>query len=114
LNGEGFLNMRLTREETRDVIGIDPVRHVFEECIASRPCVMTRHEDNEFVCPTHGTLFLPALLRSSPLWKRILEGLRLFGVAEDDLSAVTSFRLDMVQRPRFTAQLTRPTAAHPG
>lgn len=114
LNGEGFLNMRLTREEARDVIGIDPVRHVFEECIAARPCVMSRHEDNEFVCPTHGTLFLPALLRGSPLWKRILEGLRLFGVAEDDLSAVTSFRLDMVQRPRFTAQLTRPTATSPG
>ncbi|POX62827.1 FHA domain-containing protein [Streptomyces sp. Ru62] len=114
LRGEGFLNMRLTREEARSVIGIDPVRQVFEECIAARPCVMSRHEDNEFVCPTHGTLFLPALLRSSPLWKRILEGLRLFGVAEEDLSAITSFRLDMVQRPRFTAQLTRPTADRPG
>ncbi|GAA0349672.1 FHA domain-containing protein [Actinoallomurus spadix] len=114
LRGEGFLNMRLTREEARNVIGIDPVRQVFEECIAARPCVMSRHEDNEFVCPTHGTLFLPALMRSSPLWKRIQEGLRLFAVAEDDLSAITSFRLDMVQRPRFTAQLTRPAADRPG
>ncbi|WP_030229405.1 FHA domain-containing protein, partial [Streptomyces sp. NRRL WC-3626] len=114
LRGEGFLNMRLTREEARNVIGIDPVRQVFEECIAARPCVMSRHEDNEFVCPTHGTLFLPALLRGSPLWKRIQEGLRLFAVPEDDLSAITSFRLDMVQRPRFTAQLTRPTADRPG
>ncbi|CAL9647911.1 FHA domain-containing protein [Streptomyces sp. enrichment culture] len=114
LRGEGFLNMRLTREEARNVIGIDPVRQVFEECIAARPCVMSRQDDNEFVCPTHGTLFLPALLRSSPLWKRIQEGLRLFGVAEDDLSAITSFRLDMVQRPRFTAQLTRPTGDRPG
>ncbi|MFD6497823.1 FHA domain-containing protein [Streptomyces sp. NPDC060188] len=114
LRGEGFLNMRLTREEARNVIGIDPVRQVFEECIAARPCVMSRHEDNEFVCPTHGTLFLPALLRGSPLWKRILEGLRLFDVPEEDLSAITSFRLDMVQRPRFTAQLTRPTAEGPG
>ncbi|MFJ6392265.1 FHA domain-containing protein [Streptomyces sp. NPDC091972] len=114
LRGEGFLNMRLTREEARNVIGIDPVRQVFEECIAARPCLMSRHEDNEFACPTHGTLFLPALLRSSPLWKRILEGLRLFDVPEQDLSAITSFRLDMVQRPRFTAQLTRPTADRPG
>ncbi|MFE7747486.1 FHA domain-containing protein [Streptomyces sp. NPDC057428] len=114
LRGEGFLNMRLTREEARNVIGIDPVRQVFEECIAARPCVMSRQEENEFVCPTHGTLFLPALLRGSPLWKRIQEGLRLFGVAEDDLSAVTSFRLDMVQRPRFTAQLVRPTGDRPG
>ncbi|GGK27805.1 hypothetical protein GCM10011583_69770 [Streptomyces camponoticapitis] len=114
LRGEGFLNMRLTREEAGNVVGIDPVRQVFEECIAARPCVMSRHTDNEFVCPTHGTLFLPALLRSSPLWKRIQEGLKLFGVAEDDLSAITSFRLDMVQRPRFTAELTRSTATSPG
>ncbi|MER7760675.1 FHA domain-containing protein [Streptomyces sp. NPDC097619] len=115
LRGEGFLNMRLTREETRNVIGIDPVRQVFEECIASRPCLMTRQEeDTEFRCPTHGTLFLPALLRGSPLWKEIRQGLALFGVAEEDLTAVTSFRLDMVQRPRFTAQLHRPTAGTPG
>ncbi|MFJ5260264.1 FHA domain-containing protein [Streptomyces sp. NPDC088387] len=115
LRGEGFLNMRLTREEAKSVIGIDPVRQVFEECVAARPCLMTREEDgNEFRCPTHGTLFLPALLRSSPLWKEILQGLNLFGVPEADLSAITSFRLDMVQRPRFTAQLTPPTATAPG
>ncbi|MCF3961602.1 FHA domain-containing protein [Streptomyces fuscigenes] len=114
LRGEGFLNMRLTRDEIRNVVGIDPVRQVFEECIASRPCVMARDGENEFVCPTHGTLFLPALLRSSPLWKQIQEGLRLFGVPEDDLTAITSFRLDMVQRPRFTAQLRRPTSTAPG
>ncbi|GHJ37350.1 FHA domain-containing protein [Streptomyces sp. TS71-3] len=115
LRGEGFLNMRLTREEARNVIGIDPVRQVFEQCIASRPCLMTRdEEENEFRCPTHGTLFLPALLQSSPLWKRIRQGLKLFGVAEPDLTAVTSFRLDMVQRPRFTAQLSRPTPTSPG
>ncbi|GGM21471.1 hypothetical protein GCM10010129_77190 [Streptomyces fumigatiscleroticus] len=114
LRGEGFLNMRLTRDEAKNVIGIDPVRQVFEECIAARPCVMSRHDDNEFVCPTHGTLFLPALLRNSPLWRRIREGLRLYGVAEDDFSAITSFRLDMVQRPRFTAQLSRHTATTPG
>ncbi|MER5224467.1 FHA domain-containing protein [Streptomyces flaveus] len=114
LRGEGFLNMRLTREEAKNVVGIDPVRQVFEECIAARPCVMSREEDNEFRCPSHGTLFLPALLRSSPLWKRIREGLKLYGMTEDDLTAVTSFRLDMVQRPRFTAQLTRPSPTSPG
>ncbi|MFE2146914.1 FHA domain-containing protein [Streptomyces sp. NPDC059456] len=114
LRGEGFLNMRLTREEAGNVIGIDPVRQVFEECIAARPCLMSREEDNEFRCPTHGTLFLPALLRSSPLWKEIRQGLSLFGVDEEDLSAITSFRLDMVQRPRFTAQLSRPTPTTPG
>lgn len=105
LRGEGFLNMRLTDEEAKEVVGIDPVRQVFEECIASRPCVMNRSEDGDFLCDTHSTLFLPALLKGSALWKRAKEGLALFAVPESDLSAVTAFRLDMVQRPRFTARL---------
>ncbi len=41
-------------------------------------------------------------------------GAELFGVAEENLTAVTCFRLDMVQRPRFTAQLFAPTATTPG
>ncbi|MCK2220296.1 FHA domain-containing protein [Actinomadura sp. ATCC 31491] len=114
LRGEGFLNMRLTDEEAKEVIGIDPVRHVFEQCVASSPCLMDRTELGEFHCSTHGTLFLPALVKGSPLWGRVREGLRLFGVAEEDLSAVTAFRLDMVQRPRFTAQLYPPTSGTPG
>ncbi|WP_329115497.1 FHA domain-containing protein [Streptomyces sp. NBC_01465] len=114
LRGEGFLNMRLTDSEAREVVGIDPVKQVFEECIASRPCVMNRSEDGDFLCDTHSTLFLPALIKGSALWKRVREGLALFGVAEGDLSAVTAFRLDMVQRPRFTARLYPATAAGPG
>ncbi|MFC4592140.1 FHA domain-containing protein [Sphaerisporangium corydalis] len=114
LRGEGFLNMRLTDDEAEEVIGIDPIRHVFEECIASRPCLMGRTDDGDFHCSTHGTLFLPALVRSSALWKRVMEGLVLFGVREENLSAVTAFRLDMVQRPRFTAQLYSPTSTTPG
>ncbi|MEU6340869.1 FHA domain-containing protein [Streptomyces sp. NPDC046977] len=114
LRGEGFLNMRLTDAEAKEVVGIDPVRQVFEECIASRPCVMGRDEDGDFHCSTHSTLFLPALIRGSALWKRVKEGLALFGVAEDDLSAVTAFRLDMVQRPRFTARLHPATSSTPG
>ncbi|MFF4778916.1 FHA domain-containing protein [Microtetraspora fusca] len=114
LRGEGFLNMRLTDEEAKEVVGIDPVRHVFEECIASSPCLMARNEDGDFHCSTHRTLFLPALIRGSALWKRAKEGLVLFGITEDDVSAVTAFRLDMVQRPRFTAQLHSPTSTTPG
>jgi len=38
----------------------------------------------------------------------------LFGVPPENLSAVTGFRLDMVQRPRFTAQLYPRTATAPG
>ncbi|GAA0670676.1 hypothetical protein GCM10010193_23520 [Kitasatospora atroaurantiaca] len=114
LRGEGFLNMRLTDAEAKEVIGVDPVRHVFEECVASRPCLMAREDGGDFRCSTHGTLFLPALVRGSALWKRILEGLVLFGVAEENLTAVTGFRLDMVQRPRFTAELYSATSNTPG
>ncbi|MFB9601506.1 FHA domain-containing protein [Streptomyces roseofulvus] len=114
LRGEGFLNMRLTDAEAAEVVGIDPVRHVFEECIASRPCVMGRDDHGDFQCSTHSTLFLPAMVRGSALWRRVLEGLALFGVAERDLSAVTAFRLDMVQRPRFTTRLHPATATSPG
>ncbi|MFE6228975.1 MULTISPECIES: FHA domain-containing protein [unclassified Streptomyces] len=114
LRGEGFLNMRLTDAEAAEVVGIDPVRHVFEECIASRPCVMGRDDHGDFQCSTHSTLFLPAMVRGSALWRRVREGLALFGVAEGDLSAVTAFRLDMVQRPRFTTRLRPATAASPG
>ncbi|MEU3483828.1 FHA domain-containing protein [Streptomyces sp. NPDC033754] len=114
LRGEGFLNMRLTDAEAAEVVGIDPVRHVFEECIASRPCVMGRDGHGDFQCSTHSTLFLPAMVRGSALWKRVLEGLALFSVAEKDLSAVTAFRLDMVQRPRFTTRLHSATSTTPG
>ncbi|MFD7896362.1 FHA domain-containing protein [Streptomyces sp. NPDC059743] len=114
LRGEGFLNMRLTDTEAKEVVGIDPVRHVFEDCIASRPCVMGRDDHGDFHCSTHSTLFLPALVKGSALWKRVMEGLTFFGVAEENLSAVTAFRLDMVQRPRFTGQLFSTTSATPG
>jgi 2-polyprenyl-6-methoxyphenol hydroxylase-like FAD-dependent oxidoreductase len=114
LRGEGFLNMRLTDAEAEEVVGIDPVRRTFEDCIASRPCVMGRDGHGDFRCSTHSTLFLPALVRGSTLWRRVLEGLAFFGVAEGDLSAVTAFRLGMVQRPRFTAELYSPTSKAPG
>ena len=113
LRGEGFLNMRLTDAETAEAIGIDPVRQVFTACIQASPCMMERGE-NGFTCATHDTYFLPALLRNSPLWGRVEEGLRMFGIAEENLTAVTCFRLDMVARPRFSAQLFAPTATTPG
>jgi hypothetical protein len=94
--------------------GIDPVRQVFAECVQSQPCLMERKADGSFSCSTHDTFFLPALLKKSPFWGRVEEGLRLFGVAEEDLTAVTCFRLDMVQRPRFTAELLPRTPTTPG
>jgi len=113
LRGEGFLNMRLTSAETKEAVGIDPVRQAFTECIQGQPCLMEKTPAGEFSCSRHDTLFLPALLRRSSFWGRVTEGLKLFGVAEDDLTAVTVFRLDMTQRGRFSAALSARTAGSP-
>jgi len=118
LDGEGFLNMRLTDDEVKEVVGIDTNGKQFDlkVCIQSQPCLMEIAKTNDvtkaFACPTHGTLFLPALLRVSPLWERIQEGLKLFAVNPKNLTAVTAFRLDMVQRPRFSVQLYPATTSH--
>jgi|HubBroStandDraft_1064217.scaffolds.fasta_scaffold18543_1 hypothetical protein len=114
LRGEGFLNMRLTDQEAREAVGIDPVRQLFTECIQAQPCVLERNAGGEFQCAMHQALFLPAVLKGSAFWTRVEEGLQLFGVPPQNLTAVTGFRLDMVQRPRFTAQLYPRTAATPG
>jgi hypothetical protein len=114
LRGEGFLNMRLTDQETKEAVGIDPVRQVFTPCIQSAPCLLERRASGEFFCGEHHALFLPALLKGSAFWERVHEGLQLFGVPPENLTAVTGFRLDMVQRPRFTSQLYPTTATAPG
>ena len=114
LRGEGFLNMRLTEQETREAVGIDPVKQLFTECIQAQPCLLEVRASGEFFCAMHHALFLPALLKGSAFWTRVEEGLRLFGVRPENLTAVTGFRLDMIQRPRFTAQLSPRTASTPG
>jgi 2-polyprenyl-6-methoxyphenol hydroxylase-like FAD-dependent oxidoreductase len=117
VHGAGFLNMRLTDEEAAEAVGVTRLGDTeTRHCIQSDPCLMHRDGDgHEFGCATHRTLFLPALLGSqSSLWRRILGGLRMFGVPESELRAVTSFRLNMVQRPRFTAELFRPSSEGPG
>jgi len=114
LRGDGFLNMRLTDQEAQEAVGIDPLQRVFTPCIQSEPCVLELRGDREFYCAGHRAIFLPALLKGSPLWQRVQEGLELFGVPPENLTAVTGFRLDMVQRARFTAPLFPRTATTPG
>jgi hypothetical protein len=114
LRGEGFLNVRLTAQEAKEAVGIDPIRQLFTGCIQTEPCLLERAPGGEFVCGTHHTLFLPALLRGSAFWSRMLEGLALFGVPEENLTAVTAFQLDMVQRPRFSVRLFPRTQTTPG
>jgi len=114
LNGEGFLNMRLTDQEAKEAVGINPIRQTFTGCIQSEPCLLEKNPRGEFFCGTHHTLFLPALLRGSPFWTRVEEGLQLFGVPPENLTAVTGFLLNMVQRPRFSVRLFQPTPNTPG
>jgi hypothetical protein len=114
LRGEGFLNMRLTAQETKEAVGIDPVQQLFTECVQAQPCLMELRSGGDFFCAMHHALFLPALLKGSAFWSRVADGLQLFGVRPENLTAVTGFRLDMVQRPRFTAQLYPTTATAPG
>jgi hypothetical protein len=114
LNGEGFLNMRLTDREAKEAVGINPVKQTFSGCIQSEPCLLEKGPLGDFMCGTHHTLFLPALLRGSAFWSRVEEGLQLFGVPPENLTAVTGFQLNMVQRPRFSVRLFPPTATTPG
>jgi hypothetical protein len=114
LHGDGFLNMRLTDQEAQEAVGIDPVQRVFTPCIQSSPCVLELRGSGEFYCAEHQAVFLPAVMKESSLWARVHAGLELFGVPPENLTAVTGFRLDMVQRSRFTVQLHPKTANTPG
>jgi hypothetical protein len=120
LDGDGFLNMRLTDDEADEAFGID--RHDTDfrdltdvrgarECLESSPCVLELTSQLEECQSTrHSTVSVSDLVRErSPLWKRMQGGLKLFGIKEENVSAMTAFRLAMVHRPRFTAQLFPPT-----
>jgi hypothetical protein len=69
--------MRLTAQEAKEAVGIDPIKQLFTGCIQTDPCLLERAPSGEFTCGTHHTLFLPALLRGSAFWARVLEGLTL-------------------------------------
>jgi 2-polyprenyl-6-methoxyphenol hydroxylase-like FAD-dependent oxidoreductase len=107
LDGDGFLNMRLTDEEADDAFGIDRHDPAFTECLESSPCVLELTTQLEECQSTrHSTVSVSDLVRErSPLWTRMQGGLKLFGIKEENVSAMTAFRLAMVHRPRFTAQL---------
>jgi 2-polyprenyl-6-methoxyphenol hydroxylase-like FAD-dependent oxidoreductase len=106
--GRGFVNMRLTPQEAAEVVGVTPTGPA--ECIQRHPCVMQRGQSG-FLCATHHALFKPSVDPLSFLWPRIQDGLRLFGVAPQNLLSITAFRLGMEHHPRFTAQLAPRTFA---
>ena len=74
LGGEGFLNMRLTDQEANEAVGINPVKQTFSGCIQAEPCLLELGPRGDFMCGTHHTLFLPALLRGSAFWTRSAGG----------------------------------------
>ena len=80
LRGEGFLNMRLTTRRRRKPSGSTRSGRRSPVASSPSPACLSGAPSGEFVCGTHHTLFLPALLRGSAFWSRVLEGLALFGV----------------------------------
>lgn len=109
--GDGYLYMRLTRDEVIEVRGRSAKGKQFTGCIQSQPCEMELEEerDDEYSCTTHQTTFIPATDPNSFLWPRVMDGMRLF---DCEPRAVTVFRLSMEARPRFTGELT-PTGTAP-
>lgn len=114
MEGQGYLNMRLTPSEAARAFGINFERGNVANCVQSRPCFLSRTvlEGGKatYQCPTHRTVFAPQIDPHSPLWPRILDGLALYGASEEDLEGITAFRLSMVERPRFTAEIIPRTA----
>lgn len=75
-NGYGYLNMRLSPEESEEF--------------------------------QHTTT-----LRATRLWPRILDGLKLFGIDENDLLAISCFSISMDHRSRFSTILHWAPSDHP-
>ncbi len=115
IDGKGFLNMRLTDDEAIEVHGTHPTcPHRACPCTQGRPCLPERRFGHSSATARDGSVFAPSRPDAdSRLWPRIVDGLNLFGVDSDDLKSITSFRLFMVERPRFAAVLFHQTATRP-
>lgn len=99
----GFLNMWLTEEEAKEVSGNDGSR-----CTQRAPCVFARDEgSSQFRCPVRGSLFTPATKgQDSPLWRRISDGLKLYGIPESSVKSFTQFQLGpYYRRANFLAPI---------
>jgi 2-polyprenyl-6-methoxyphenol hydroxylase-like FAD-dependent oxidoreductase len=128
-DGEGFLNMRLTDEEAREVRAVNPDSRRFSRwpswrrarkqkqthpCTQSHPCLPERRSSNPCGTEQNKSIFNPSRFNAdSPLWSRIIDGLTLFDVDLNDLKSITSFKLSMVERPRFTRILFHKTLTSP-
>jgi 2-polyprenyl-6-methoxyphenol hydroxylase-like FAD-dependent oxidoreductase len=128
-NGEGFLNMRLTDDEALEVRGVNPDSRRFSTCRSwwrarkheetypctqSHPCLPEHRFSYSCATEPNRPIFNPSRFNAnSPLWSRIIDGLTLFDVNPNDLKSITSFKLSMAERPRFTQILFHQTLATP-
>ncbi len=115
--GSGVLNMRLTPDEVGELRMADVMRRGATDCFRHRSCALVRlayaNGRHAYVCPTHGTAFGPAMDDGSPLWRRVLQGLSMFGVDPGDLTGLRAFRCSMTHRARFTAELVPAAPGRP-
>ena len=105
-DGEGYLYIRLTKDEAKEVRGRTIDESKYRACSQADPCLMRLNCDGRFRCDTHNTVFAPSEDPASLLWPRVQESLKLFDVRINDLRAVTAFRLKMEHRPRFVVELS--------
>ncbi|MDX0463510.1 FHA domain-containing protein [Sinorhizobium medicae] len=116
-DGDGLLYMRLTDAEAAEARG-RPVKGVrFVDCLQSAPCHVTwRRNDvlhGSYLCALRGSEFIPPTDPNSFLWPRVQQGLKLFDITEDNVTAITTFRLAMTRRAAFCAELTPTGSARP-
>lgn len=107
MRGRGYLNMRLTEDEAAELGALNAMGARHDTCFQNgAQCTMERvGAQPRFRCTQHASELRMATDATSVLWPRLLQGLQWFGVPPDQLHAVTAFRLSMVQRSRFTAEL---------
>lgn len=103
--GEGYIYMRCTRNEATEVRTVRPGASTFSACNQGHPARFGADESQ--------VRFWPAEDPNSFLWQRIQEALQLFGVKPGGLHEVASFKLSMVRRARFTAELTEMGSKRP-
>lgn len=108
--GRGVLNMRLTPEEACELKMVGLERRDAEGCLLSCGCALRRIEyapdRYAYVCDRHRSALRPAMDPKSALWRRVCQGLKLFGVDMRDVEGVRAFTTSMTHRSRFSAELT--------
>jgi 2-polyprenyl-6-methoxyphenol hydroxylase-like FAD-dependent oxidoreductase len=79
-DGKGYLNMQLTEEEWDKMVGVDgkPIRFGSPACFRRPDGSIPEGFDASRV-------FAPSEDRSSPLWKSIEDGLKLFGFKDEEV-----------------------------